>query len=95
MNIEYLRVFNILLGLISCIILVSALAIPRWKTWTVSIRLGWMSLILMCFTGTYGSLEALYLKTYFRVPMVTLALLWAIISSFWPRDDRNLRGEKE
>lgn len=81
---DSLRTVNIGIGLIGCLVLLFALAIPRWKKWNPSTRLGWMSLFLLVFTGTYGTFEITYLDTYFRVPMVTVALLWAIIAAVHP-----------
>lgn len=79
-----LRTINVLIGLIGCIVLLFCLAVPRWKNWNVPTRLGWMSLFLLCFAGTYGTFEVRYLNTELRVPMVTVALLWALCAALYP-----------
>lgn len=85
--VENAREFNIVIGAIACLVLLFCLARPRWKTWNVPTRLGWMSLFMLCLTGTYGTFELRYLDTNFRVLMVTVSLLWAIIAALWPRED--------
>lgn len=84
---EGLRIVNILTGFVACFVLYFFLARPRWSVWNVPTRLGWMSLFMLCFTGTYSTFEVLYLETTLRVPMITVALLWAILAAAWPRDD--------
>lgn len=84
--IDGLRTLNVIVGFIACIALLVFLALPRWHRWTVSTRLGWMALFFLCISGTYGTFEIQYLDTYFRVPMITVALIWAIVAACWPQD---------
>ena len=84
--VHIVRNANIVLALVACMALLFWLALPNWRDWTVPTRLGWMALFLLCFTGMYGTFEVAYLETYFRVPMVTLSMIWAIAAAVWPRD---------
>lgn len=84
--VDTLRAINIFVGFIACMALLIFLARPRWRTWNVPTRLGWMALFMLCASGTYASFEIKYLDTYFRVPMVTVALIWAVVAALWPHD---------
>lgn len=86
--IETLRAINIGVGFVACIALLVLLARRGWRVWGVPVRLGWMALVMLCVSGTYGSIEIAYLDTYFRVPMVTVSMIWATLAAFWPHKDR-------
>jgi hypothetical protein len=93
--IDFMRTMNVIVGIITCGTLLFLLALPRWHEWNVRIRLGWMSLFMLCLTGTYGSFEARYLDTHLRVPMVTVSLIWAIVAAVWPMDKGpNAQGKR-
>lgn len=87
-TIALIRNINIVLALVACMALLFWLALPNWNQWGVSTRLGWMALFMLCFTGMYGTFEVAYLETYFRVPMVTMSMIWAIVAAVWPRHPR-------
>lgn len=88
-----LRILNVMVGFIACLLLLLVLARRFWRQWKPPMKLGWMALFLLCFTGTYGSFEIAFLDTYFRVPMVTLALIWAIIAAVWPHEQDPRSGK--
>lgn len=79
-----LRSINLAIGFIGLLVASLVLAVPRWGRWTVATRLGWMSMFLFVFVATYSTFEVKFLDTVLRVPMVTVALLWAITASLWP-----------
>lgn len=93
--VDGLRALNIIVGFVACLVLLVVLARPRWHAWNVPTRLGWMALFMLCISGTYASFEVRYLDTYFRVPMVTVALIWAIIAALWPHDVDHPRSRKK
>ena len=92
--IDALRALNIFVGFTACIVLLALLAKDHWREWGPQIKLGWMALVMLCAAGTYGSFEIRYLDTYFRVPMVTLAMIWAIVAACWPHDKTSGSGKK-
>lgn len=92
--IDGLRAVNIVVGFLACLALLALLARLGWREWSVPIRLGWMALVMLCISGTYGSFEIRYLDTYFRVPMVTVSLIWAAVAACWPHEKTPGSGEK-
>lgn len=47
-----------------------------------------LGLLMLLVTASYGSFEAAHLKTLFRVPMVTIAVLWVVVAAFLPSKHR-------
>ena len=95
--VDFFRDFNILLAAVACSLLLWLKAIPAWNGWTVPRRLSWMALFMSCLAISYGTFETKYLGTYFRIPMITVSLLWAILAAVWPNDDmtnKRRRSEK-
>lgn len=86
--IDTLRAVNILVGFLACIALLILLGRRGWRQWGVPVRLGWMALLMLCASGAYGSFEIRYLDTYFRVPMVTVSLIWATAAALWPHEKK-------
>lgn len=91
--VENLRIFNTAFGMIACVVIAFFLIKPRWAAWNVPTRLGTMALLMLCFSAAYGSFEIAFLKTYFRVPMVTVSLVWATVAALWPREKTHLGSE--
>lgn len=79
-----LRHINVFLGVIAATCLLLPLVKYRWSIAGTAQRLRFMSLIMLCFSITFGTYELLYLDSMLRVPMVTLSLTWAIVSALWP-----------
>lgn len=80
--IEDLRLLNIVIGVIALICLL--LQVNRsWSGMPPAQRLRYMSLILIVMVVTFGTYEILYLDTVLRVPAITVALTWAVASTFY------------
>lgn len=74
------RAANVVLALVGFVTMV-ALIRQRFRPWTVSQRLAAMSLTMFCFAALYSTVEVLFLPTFLRVPLVTIALLWCIATA--------------
>lgn len=86
---EILRNVNVVLGMIALILLFLLRVRPYWHGWATARRLKTMSLMMLCFSGSYGTFEILYLHTNYRVPMVTISLAWACLACLWKKDYRD------
>lgn len=94
-TVNQLRTFNVIIGVLASIVLLRYVVLPNWHAWDVPTRLGWMALIMLALTSAYVSLEAAYLSTFFRVPMITVSLVWAILAALWPKDKGSFWSNKE
>lgn len=93
--IDNLRNVNVFLGCVALLVMVVLLAYPRWNSLTSVAKLMWQAAFLLCLSGTYGTFEILYLETHFRVPMVTISMMWILAAgviafrqdreTFWKR----------
>lgn len=90
-----IRSVNLIVGLFALLVLLWFLARPRWYRWNIPTRLGFMALFFLCLAGTYGTFEVQYLDTLFRVPMVTVALIWAIVAALWPQNKTDIWSRKK
>lgn len=79
--IDRLRDLNIILSLSGCFVLMFLRALPNWNEWTPSHRLNFLALFNLCFSAAYATFEVSYMDTQFRVPMITVSLIWVIAAS--------------